>query len=112
MLRTPAHITACLLFTLAACEATWGAAPPRSLPQATVRPIGVARPIFALPASSSRAAAASVAASPAQPLHRRPPVSVPKKTPTAPTSATAVNPAPPPIFGSSAVPMHRRALGW
>jgi hypothetical protein len=75
------------------------------------RPLNSTPPIFALPASS-RPAASNVVRRTAPLPHRQPLTLTPTKPVASPTSADAKNPAPPPWFGTSTIPHHRRSLGW
>lgn len=75
------------------------------------RPLNVVRPIFALPATARPGTTGYVRNSAPMP-HRQPVALVPDKTVEAPKSSTAANPAPPPRYGISTIPHHRRSLGW
>jgi hypothetical protein len=99
-------------FVLAAVATAGGVepvAPPNSIP--TARPLIVTRPIFAIPATPQTGASSGVRSS--APLrHRQPLALVPEKAVEAPKTAGSENPAPPPRFGISTIPHHRRSLGW
>lgn len=92
------------VFIFIAAANAFGAEPP-------ARPLNVVRPIFALPATARPGAGGYVRNS-APLLHRQPVALVPEKAVESPKSSTAANPAPPPRFGISTIPHHRRSLGW
>jgi len=97
------------MLVLGAAASAFGAEP-------AARPLNVTRPIFALPAASpsgSTGSARGAATMPQRPMpHRQLLEFVPQKSVAAPASADAKNPAPPPRFGISTTPHHRRTLGW
>jgi hypothetical protein len=112
MFRALAASAACLIAAAIVGGESLNAAPPQAFQPATAKPLFATRPIFALPASSTRAAPTAANRPATQPLHRRVLTPAPMKGTAASASPNAKNAVPRPVFGTSAVPVHRRSLGW